>query len=72
MKISEMIENLKKFKDKHGDIECWYAVDDEGNDYKRVYFHPSLYYVNDSNKVYEYRIECSSSIENVTPICVVN
>lgn len=75
MKISEMIENLKKFKDEHGDIECWYAADDEGNCYQRVYFAPSLYYVYDDDEVYgdiEDLEEYDLSVEDVTPICLVN
>ena len=47
MKISEMIKNLQEFMAKHGDIECYYAVDDEGNAYHPVYFKPSKYYSNE-------------------------
>lgn len=34
MKISEMINNLQEFKDEHGDLDCWYSRDDEGNGYQ--------------------------------------
>lgn len=75
MKISEMINNLQEFMDKHGDIDCWYSEDDEGNGYKEVHYDPSLYYVDEDNNVYtdiedvEY---CDLSIEDVKPICIVN
>lgn len=36
MKVSEMIKNLCDFIEKHGDLECWYAKDDEGNGYQEV------------------------------------
>lgn len=42
MKISEMIKNLQNFMEEHGDLECWYASDDEGNAYHKVYYEPSL------------------------------
>ena len=44
MKISEMIKNLQEFMNEHGDLDCWYAVDDEGNDFKKVHYDPSLRY----------------------------
>ena len=75
MKVSEMIKNLEEFKAEHGDIDCWYAIDDEGNGYKKVYFDPSLHYVDDNNDVYvsaEDVEDCDLSIEDVTPICIVN
>ena len=31
MKVSEMIKNLQEFIEKNGDLDCYYAVDDEGN-----------------------------------------
>ena len=31
MKVSEMIENLQNFMNENGDLDCWYAKDDEGN-----------------------------------------
>ena len=75
MKISEMIKNLQEFMKKHGDLKCWYAADDEGNDYHECYYDPSLYYVDDEGKVYgstedvEY---CDLSLSDVKPICIVN
>lgn len=42
MKISEMIKNLHDFMEECGDLECWYASDDEGNEYHKVSYEPSL------------------------------
>lgn len=74
MKISEMIKNLQEFMAKHGDIECYYAVDDEGNAYHPVYFKPSKYYSNE-----EYGVMQEEDLEyyelhmcDVEPICIVN
>lgn len=78
MKISEMIKNLEEFKAEHGDLDCWYAVDDEGNGYQRVYYYPSLYYVNEDNEMCreedleEYLEEYELTKEDVTPVCIVN
>ena len=74
MKISEMIKNLQKFMDEHGDLECWYAVDDEGNGYQKVYYLPSMYFANEDGEVYqsddlEY---LDLDEENIRPICIIN
>lgn len=47
MKISEMIKNLEEFKAEHGNLDCWYATDDEGNEFHEVYFDPSFRYVDE-------------------------
>ena len=75
MKISEMIKNLEEFKAEHGDIDCWYATDDEGNEYHEVYFDPSFRYVDKDGEMYANEIEldeCDMDIEDVTPICIIN
>ena len=75
MKISEMIKNLQEFMTEHGDIECWYAEDDEGNGYKKVYYDPSLYYVNEYGDVYhqeDYDEADEEDREDLQPICIVN
>lgn len=74
MKISEMILNLEKFKNKYGDLECWYAKDDEGNGYQKIHYTPSLFYVGRFNgEVYSN----TEDIYNYDPrdiekICIVN
>lgn len=75
MKISEMIKNLQEFMAKHGDLDCWYATDDEGNGYREVYFDPSFRYVDEDGEVYnneEDLEDCEVDMEDVTPICIVN
>ena len=75
MKVSEMINNLQEFMNKHGDIECWYAKDEEGNGYERVYFSPSRHFVDECDDVF-----CEDDVDdmyeedkvNLTPICIVN
>lgn len=42
MKVSEMIKNLQNFMNEYGDLDCWYATDDEGNSYHPVNYEPSL------------------------------
>ena len=74
MKISEMIKNLQEFMAEHGDLECWYSEDDEGNAYHPVYFKPSMYFVNKDEEVYqsddlEY---LDLNEEEVCPICIIN
>lgn len=75
MKISEMIANLEDFKERYGDLECWYAMDDDGNGYQRVHFDPSFKYVDLDGEMYndEEDLEfCDLDIEDVTPVCIVN
>ena len=74
MKVSEMIKNLQEFMNKNGDIECYYAVDDEGNAYHPVYFTPSKYYISEDGDVMQREDleEYELHIEDVEPICIVN
>lgn len=76
MRVSEMIKNLQEFEAKHGDVECYYAVDDEGNAYHPVYFKPSKYYVDEDGEVYQLEEiapdEESVDVEDYEPICIVN
>lgn len=75
MKISEMIQNLQEFMTEHGDLDCYYAVDDEGNDYKNIYYTPTLFYVDDEEDVYsryDWDDMDEEEREGLTPICVVN
>lgn len=74
MKISKMIKNLQEFMAQHGDLECWYSEDDEGNAYHPIYFAPSEYYADKDGEVYQYEdLEYSGlHMEDVEPICIVN
>ena len=42
MKASELIINLQKLIEEHGDLDVIYAKDDEGNGYSEVYYNPSV------------------------------
>lgn len=74
MKVSEMIKGLQEFMADHGDLECWYAVDDEGNAYRKLYYAPSKYYVNDDNDVKQLEdiVYDEEDVEDYEPICIVN
>ena len=77
MKISDMIKNLYAFMDEHGDVDCWYAVDDEGNEFNPVYFEPSLRYVHEDDTFQEEDLEDMDEEEReelgeLIKICVVN
>ena len=75
MKISEMINNLQEFMAEHGDIDCYYAVDDEGNEYREVYYDPSLRYVNKYGDVFteaDWEEADEDDREDLKPICLVN
>ena len=41
MKITELMHHLRQVKKKHGDLECIYSIDDEGNDFHPVHFSPT-------------------------------
>jgi hypothetical protein len=78
MKISEMIKNLEEFKAEHGDLDCWYARDDEGNGYQEVYYSPSLMYADEDGEMHnkedleEYLEYYELTKEDVAPVCIVN
>ena len=42
MKISELVKSLLEIKEEYGDLECWYAEDDEGNGYTPISFDPTV------------------------------
>lgn len=75
MKISEMIKNLQEFMVEHGDLECWYARDDEGNGYQEVCYEPSLYYVNEDGEVWQNIEDFNLDevyVDELRQICIVN
>ena len=74
MKISEMIKNLQEFMNENGDLNCYYAVDDEGNGYGKIHYAPSKYYVSEDGEIMlrEDLEEYELHIEDVKPICIVN
>lgn len=75
MKISEMIKNLQQFMEEHGDLDCYYAIDDEGNGYSPICYDPSLMYTNEYDDVFSERDFAEideDDKEDLTPICIVN
>ena len=75
MKISDMIRNLYGFLKENGDLECWYAADDEGNEYREVHFPPSLYYANDNGDVYQSIQDFDFNedlVDGIRQICIIN
>ena len=65
MKITELIKNLEEFKEKNGDLECWYASDPEGNDHFPLEFTPTKAYIIEGEGV-------SYSNTEGEKICVIN
>lgn len=69
-KISELITNLVEFKESFGDLECWYASDDEGSDYYPLTYIPTLCYLDEDGEVTD--INGDEDDANVTQICLIN
>lgn len=75
MTISEMIKNLEAVMLTNGDLECYYAVDDEGNAYHPIHWEPSVYYVNQYGDVFQdedLEDEDPEDIAELQYICIVN
>ena len=74
MKISTMIKNLQEFMNKNGDLECYYAVDDEGNGYQPVFYAPSKFYIDEDGDVIQFGdiIYNGVDISDCEPICIIN
>jgi len=47
MKLKELIEKLKVLEKENGNLECWYAIDEEGNDYRPVVFAPVIGWISE-------------------------
>jgi hypothetical protein len=85
MLLSKYISDLQEFLVKHGDMNCLYAADDEGNSYQQVGWSGSLYLTTEPDEYSpelmseenhaEHVKECKESgweIETFTKVCVVN
>jgi hypothetical protein len=74
MKVSEMIKNLVEFITNYGDLECYYAVDDEGNDCHPVYFEPNCLYktMEGTFENIEYIETHGYEDDECEPVCIVN
>ena len=42
MRLTKYIEKLQELLAEHGDLELIYSTDDEGNNYNKVHYEPSL------------------------------
>ena len=51
IKISDLIARLSEIKEIHGDLECYYASDDEGNSYQRVAYPANTMYLGENNEI---------------------
>jgi hypothetical protein len=79
MLLSKYIEGLQKFLEENGDMDAYYASDDEGNSYQQVnYAGSKLFRYKDAS---EYRPDLLSEEDieeydyvpdHCTPVCVVN
>lgn len=75
MKLSTFIKNLNKIQEMYGDFECYYSIDDEGNDYKPVYFEPVLMFIDKDDKVFKNLEDVEDyglTAEDVETICLIN
>lgn len=45
MKLSDHIKHCQSLLADKGDLECYYAKDEEGNGYHQLEFSPSIYYI---------------------------
>lgn len=80
MKISQMIEGLKKFMEENGDLECQYPGDPGLNYTELVCFPPSVMYIDVSGecfteKCYKEMVaeaeECGEEPPEMERVCLV-
>lgn len=71
MKISQLIKNLELIRKQVGDLECWYAKDDEGNGFGKIFYDPSVVFI-DANKTYVDYIYEDDNIENCEQVVIIN
>ena len=83
MKLSEYIAGLQKFLDENGDMDAYYAADDEGNAYQGCGYAASLYHLTEHAKDEwrpdligdddpEYLQELKDEGTKLIQVCVVN
>lgn len=76
MKLSEYIRGLNRFLEKHGDLECYYARDSEGNDYARVWYCGTLLYAD--KLTYRPNMFCEEDLSELDDktklhkVCIIN
>jgi hypothetical protein len=83
MRLIEYIDRLNKFLTEHGDMDVYYASDDEGNEYQKVNHCGSLFFISECEKKRrwpslidyndtEYINEVLEDGDELIPVCVVN
>ena len=72
MKLTKYIEKLQELLEEHGDLELIYSSDDEGNNYNRVHYEPSLvnYITSDREVIHDDDLEEWDESEYQKVICV--
>lgn len=76
LKISDVIEGLKNIQQEHGDLECYFATDDEGNSYYEVNYQPTLFFRPKNKPRYRPELisgkDCEYDKNRLIPVCVIN
>lgn len=79
MKLSEYIAGLQKFLDENGDMDAYYAADDEGNAYQQVAYAGSKLFRYKRSSTHRPDLMSEEDIEEFDyipeeciPVCVVN
>ena len=72
MKLTTYIEKLQELLAEHGDLELIYSNDDEGNEYRKLYFDPGVVNYIESNYciIHEDDLEEWNESEYQKVICV--
>ena len=72
MKLTKYIEKLQELLNEHGDLELIYSSDDEGNNYSKVHYAPSLvnYIASDREVIHDDDLEEWDESDYEKVICV--
>ena len=72
MKLTKYIEKLQELLEEHGDLELIYSSDDEGNNYDKVHYEPSIvnYIVSDREVIHDDDLEEFNESEYQKVICI--
>jgi len=81
MKLSEYIKSLSDMLEEHGDMNCFYASDDEGNSYQKVGYAGSILYTDEPDAYRPDTVYCDEDLVTEVEdddsrvfhkICIVN
>ena len=71
MKLTKYIEKLQELLAEHGDLELIYSSDDEGNNYNKVHYEPSIVnYISSDREVIHDDLEEWDESEYQKVICI--